>query len=133
MLKSAHIIVALTMTLASFGCATSDSGTASADESNCFKISGIRSWRAIDTEHLYIESFGEDKKFLFTLATSCQGIDTTRELWFSRRSGYLCANNLGDVIFRDGVISNACVISQIEKVVSEDHANGLVRKRKLGQ
>lgn len=132
MMKLVPVFVAVSIMLGSAGCATNDSGSALADNPNCIKFREIRSWRAIDTQHLYVESPGEGNMFLFTLSSACDGIDTTQDMWLSIRSGYLCADNMGEVLFRDGMISNACPIVRVEQVAGEDQAGALVRTRKIG-
>jgi len=130
MMKSVHILIALSMIVGSAGCATSESGSALADNPNCIQFREIRAWQAIDTQHLYVESPGEGNLFLFTLISSCPGIENTQDMWLSVRSGYLCASNMGEVLFRDGMMSEACPITRIEQVANVDQARALVRSRK---
>ncbi len=132
-MKFVHIIVAIAMMIGSAGCATGSSGSALADNPNCIQFREIRSWRAIDTQHLYVRSSGEGNLFLFTLLSSCDGIENTQDIWLSVRSGYLCSDKLGDVIYRTGTLSKACPITRIEQVSDEDHARSLVENRKSGQ
>lgn len=132
-MKFVLIMVATAMTIASAGCATGSSGSAKADDPNCIQFREIRNWRAIDTQHLYVASPGEGNMFLFTLLSSCEGVDATQDIWLSIRSGYLCADNMGEVLFRSGMISQACPIVRIEKVTSEDQAAHLVYTRRTGQ
>ena len=118
-MKFILILIATAMMIGSAGCATDSSGSAKADDPNCIQFREIRNWRAIDTQHLYVASPGEDNMFLFTLISACEGIDVTQDIWLSVRSGYLCANDMGQVLFRNGMISQACPIVRIEKVTGE--------------
>lgn len=67
--------------------------------------------------------------YMFTLRSACPGIENTRNIALSVRSGHLCADKLGDVMFRDYMGSRSCPIIRIEKVASDEHAARLVDRQ----
>ena len=128
-----HIAI-ITIFFGVAGCASSSTSTepAAAADKECFKIRDIRKWRIIDTRHLYVESYGTNKKFLYTMGAVCPGIENTKTVWMSGYRDTICTDNLGELLYRGSVMHESCPVARIEKVSGQDQAESLANSRTSG-
>ena len=111
------------------GCAGTGETTA-ADE-DCFRISQVRNWDAIDTKHIYIESISKDDRYLLTMFGPCPGIRFTQAIALSNPTGRVCPSDFGKITYRDsGRALASCRIDDIERVGNKDEARAIVELRK---
>lgn len=133
-MKSIILVAIIAMFFGVSGCASTgtDAGATATADKECFKIRDIRKWNIIDTRHLYVESYGTNKKFLYTMGAVCPGIENTKTVWMSGYRDTICTDNLGDLLYRGSVLHESCPIARIEKVSGQDQAESLVKSRTSG-
>ncbi len=122
-------IVTLVIAILTSGCASTQPASEASADRTCFNIRKITSWSSIDNKHLYIEGIGSDSKYLFTMFSSCYGIEFSQVIALSNSMSRLCSNDFGRVTYRDGSRRMSCNIDNIEQVASKADAKGIVEAR----
>jgi len=115
------------------GCATSSEEIADdssgAAERVCVRVKSIRSFDAIDNEHIYIKAMGNEH-YLFTLYGGCFGLRGTHGIAVKDTFSSVCSNSHGEIIYRDmGRGLESCRIRNVEAVANKDDAESLVKDR----
>ena len=126
-------IVISVIAVVTSGCASTETASEASANRTCFNIREITSWSSIDDKHLYIEGIRSDSKYLFTMFSSCYGIDFSQVIALSNPMSRLCSNDFGRVTYRDGGRRMSCNIDNIEQVVSKADAEDIVEARGKGK
>ncbi|MCH8072535.1 MAG: hypothetical protein IIA09_11340 [Proteobacteria bacterium] len=122
-------IVISVIAVVTSGCASTETASEASANRTCFNIREITSWSSIDNKHLYIEGIRSDSKYLFTMFSSCYGIEFSQVIALSNPMSRLCSNDFGRVTYRDGSRRMSCNIDNIEQVASKADAEGIVEAR----
>lgn len=132
-MKNTVSVVISVIAIVTSGCASAESASEASAGRTCFNIREITSWSSIDDKHLYIEGIRSDSKYLFTMFSSCYGIDFSQVIALSNPMSRLCSNDFGRVTYRDGGRRMSCNIDNIEQVASKADAEGIVEARGTGK
>jgi Family of unknown function (DUF6491) len=97
----------------------------------CVSAQNIRSFNAIDDQHLYVSAYASNKHFLFTMQRRCLGLRSAINITVKDKSGRLCSNSFGAIIYSQmGRGTETCSIDTVEAIGSREDAWRLVDERK---
>lgn len=103
------------------------------EERACVNIRAVRTFDAIDDQHIYIRE-GSDGHFLLTMQHRCFNLRNSLGIGFRDTTGRSCSKGFGEIVYRDrmggGRGIQSCRIDTIERVESKDDAVAIVDARK---
>ncbi len=103
------------------------------EERVCVNIRAVRTFDAIDDEHIYIRE-GSNNHFLLTMQHRCFNLRNSLGIGFRDTTGRSCSKGFGEIVYRDrmggGRGIQSCRIDTIERVESKDDAEAIVEARK---
>ena len=97
----------------------------------CVSARNIRSFNAIDDQHIYVSAYGSNKHFLLTMQRRCLGLRSANTIAVRDTSSRVCSNSFGAIIYRQmGRGTETCNVDTVEALVSRQDAWSLIDERK---
>ena len=96
----------------------------------CFDIRLVSNWSALDDRHLYIKGRGADGHFFVTAFHRCPGLRFAETIAFSNRTGQICSDNFGTIMYDDHGSPQRCRIRNVERVLDREEAKALAEARR---
>lgn len=97
----------------------------------CVSARNIRSFNAIDDQHIYASAYGSNKHFLITMQRRCLGLRSANSIAVNDATSRVCSNSFGAIIYRQmGRGTETCNIDTVEAIASREDAWGLVDERR---
>ena len=109
------------------GCASTDGddGEGSSRRGDCIHQSSIRGYRVLDERNLIVDASAR-KTYHVTLQRRAYGLRNSWGIVFDAPTGSICAG-FGEVLFRDGSITESIRIASIRKLIPEEEEDLLIR------
>ena len=103
-----------------------------AEERVCINSRSVRTFDAIDDEHIYVRE-GSSEHFLLTMQNRCFNLRNSLGIAFKDTTSRICDDGFGEIVYRDRMGSGrrleTCRIDEIERVDSKEDAEAIVKAR----
>ena len=105
---------------------------AQAGERACINTRSVRTFDAIDDEHVYVRE-GSNEHYLLTMQNRCFNLRNSLGIAFKDTTSRICSDGFGEIVYRDRMGSGrgleSCRIDTIERVDSKEDAEAIVAAR----
>ncbi|HEY8519528.1 MAG TPA: DUF6491 family protein [Gammaproteobacteria bacterium] len=98
-------------------------------EEACFNVRDVRSFDALDDEHVYVRVRRNDH-YVLTMVPGCIGLRDSFRIAISNDFSRVCSNSFATVTYRGLTGPETCRIRTVESVEDKEAAQALVASRR---